>query len=75
MNEALLLDEAYRKAEEQILQSALNSDLLEQTKKNAGITQDKTLKRYMGTNKEMERNAMEQAFGNMTIIHNNEKAK
>ncbi|MCP9768281.1 DUF4230 domain-containing protein [Lacihabitans sp. LS3-19] len=37
MNEALLLDEAYRKAEEQILQSALNSDLLEQTKKNAGI--------------------------------------
>jgi hypothetical protein len=37
MNEGLLLDEAYKKAEEQILQSALNSDLLEQTKKNAGL--------------------------------------
>lgn len=37
MNEAVLLDEAYRKAEEQILQSALNSDILEQTKKNADL--------------------------------------
>lgn len=37
MNESLLLDEAYRKAEEQILQSALNSDILEQTKKNADL--------------------------------------
>ena len=37
MNESLLLDEAYRKAEEQILQSALSSDILEQTKKNADL--------------------------------------
>jgi hypothetical protein len=37
MNEAVLLDEAYRKAEEQILQSALGSDILEQTKKNADL--------------------------------------
>ena len=37
MNEALLLDEAYRKAEEQILKSALDSDILEQTKKNADL--------------------------------------
>lgn len=35
------------------------------TKQNAGITQDKTLRRYMGSNKEMERNAMNQAFGNI----------
>lgn len=37
MNEAVLLDEAYRKAEEQILKSALDSDILEQTKKNADL--------------------------------------
>jgi len=37
MNEALLLDEAYKKAEKQILQSAIDSDILEQTKKNAEI--------------------------------------
>lgn len=37
MNESLLLDEAYRKAEEQILQSALSSDILEQTKKNTDL--------------------------------------
>lgn len=37
MNEALLLDEAYRKAEDQILKSALDSDILEQTKKNADL--------------------------------------
>jgi len=35
------------------------------TKQNAGITQDKTLKRYMGTNKEMERAAMKKAFENL----------
>lgn len=37
MNEAVLLDEAYRKAEEQILKSALDSDILDQTKKNADL--------------------------------------
>ena len=36
-NEAVLLDEAYKKAEEQILTSALDSDILEQTKKNADL--------------------------------------
>ncbi len=35
------------------------------TKKNAGITQDKTLRRYMGTNKEMEKEAMRRAFGKL----------
>lgn len=35
------------------------------TKKNAGIAQDKTLKRYMGNDKEMEREAMKTAFGSM----------
>lgn len=35
MNEGLLLDEAYKKAEAQILKSALESDILDQTKKNA----------------------------------------
>jgi len=35
------------------------------TKKNAGITQDKTLKRYMGTNKDMEKDAMKKAFGKL----------
>ncbi len=35
------------------------------TKKNAGITQDKTLRRYMGTNKEMEKEAMKKAFGKL----------
>ncbi len=35
MNEGLLLDEAYKKAENQILESAISSDILEQTKKNA----------------------------------------
>lgn len=35
------------------------------TKQNAGIAQDKTMKRYMGSNKEMERDAMKKAFGNM----------
>lgn len=33
------------------------------TKKNAGITQDKTLRRYMGIDKEMEKEAMKKAFG------------
>ncbi|OYU65740.1 MAG: hypothetical protein CFE22_12580 [Cytophagaceae bacterium BCCC1] len=37
MNEALLLDEAFRKAEDHILKSALDSDILEQTKKNADL--------------------------------------
>ena len=37
MNEAVLLDQAYRKAEEQILKTALDSDILEQTKKNAEL--------------------------------------
>jgi hypothetical protein len=32
------------------------------TKRNAGITQDKTLKRYMGLDKEMERETMNNAF-------------
>ena len=35
------------------------------TKKNAGITQDKTLRRYMGIDKEMEKKAMKQAFGKL----------
>ncbi len=35
------------------------------TKKNAGITQDKTLRRYMGIDKEMERKAMKKAFGKL----------
>lgn len=35
------------------------------TKKNAAITQDKTLRRYMGSNKEMEKNAMKKAFGDL----------
>lgn len=35
------------------------------TKQNAGITQDKTLRRYKGSNKEMERQAMKKAFGKM----------
>jgi hypothetical protein len=37
MNEALLLDQAYKKAEVQIYQSAMGSDILEQTKKNADL--------------------------------------
>ncbi|MFC3812951.1 DUF4230 domain-containing protein [Lacihabitans lacunae] len=37
MNEAVLLDEAYRKAEAQILKEALASDILEQTKRNADL--------------------------------------
>lgn len=36
------------------------------TKQNAGISQDKTLRRYKGTNKEMERDAMKKAFGKMS---------
>jgi site-specific recombinase XerD len=35
------------------------------TKLNAGITQDATIRRYIGANKEMEKAAMQQAFGNM----------
>lgn len=35
------------------------------TKKFAGITQDKTLRRYMGTDKKMEKEAMKKAFGNI----------
>ncbi len=35
------------------------------TKKNAGISQDKTLRRYMGSNQEMEKEAMKKAFGNL----------
>ena len=41
------------------------------TKQNAGITQDKTLRRYMGSNKEMEREAMKKAFGNMKPVEEN----
>lgn len=37
MNEDLLLDEAYRRAEKQIYQSALDSGILEQTQKNAEL--------------------------------------
>ena len=37
MNEGLLLDEAYKKAEEKILSSALESGILEQTQKNAEL--------------------------------------
>lgn len=42
------------------------------TKQNAGITQDKTIRRYMGTNKQMEREAMKTAFGNMKPIEKKE---
>jgi hypothetical protein len=35
------------------------------TKQNAGVSQDKTMRRYMGSNKEMEREAMKTAFGSM----------
>ncbi len=35
------------------------------TKRNAAITQDKTLRRYMGTDKEMEKAAMKKAFGQL----------
>ncbi|NBA85031.1 DUF4230 domain-containing protein [Emticicia sp. CRIBPO] len=35
MNEKLLMEEAYKKAEQQIFETALASDILEQTKKNA----------------------------------------
>lgn len=35
------------------------------TKKNAAITQDKTLRRYMGADKEMEKEAMKKAFGDL----------
>ncbi|HDR51136.1 MAG TPA: hypothetical protein ENN90_05865 [Mariniphaga anaerophila] len=35
------------------------------TKKNAGITQDKTLRRYMGIDKQMEKEAMKKAFGKL----------
>ena len=35
------------------------------TKKNAGITQDKTLRRYMGIDKQMEKKAMKKAFGKL----------
>lgn len=37
MNEGLLLEEAYKRAEKQILQSALDSDILNQTKENANL--------------------------------------
>ncbi|WP_367914214.1 DUF4230 domain-containing protein [Leadbetterella sp. DM7] len=37
MNEGLLLEEAYKRAEQQILQSALDSDILEQTRQNADL--------------------------------------
>lgn len=37
MNEGLLLEEAYKNAEEKILQSALESDILNQTKENANL--------------------------------------
>ena len=43
------------------------------TKQNAGITQDKTLKRYMGTSKEMERTAMKTAFGKPKSFENKEQ--
>lgn len=35
------------------------------TKKIAGITQDKTLRRYMGADKKMEKDAMNKAFGKL----------
>jgi hypothetical protein len=35
------------------------------TKKAAAISQDKTLKRYMGTDKEMAKEAMKKTFGNL----------
>ncbi len=35
------------------------------TKKNAAITQDKTLRRYMGIDKKMAKDAMKKAFGNL----------
>ena len=37
MNEGLLLDEAYKRAEQQVLQSALESDILEKTRENANL--------------------------------------
>jgi hypothetical protein len=37
MNESLLIDEAYKKAEVQILSSALSSDILTQTQKNGEL--------------------------------------
>lgn len=37
MNEKLLLEEAYKKAEQQVFETALSSDILEQTKKNAEL--------------------------------------
>lgn len=37
MNEQLLLDEAYKRAEDQIYETALQSGILEQTKKNAEL--------------------------------------
>ena len=37
MNEDLLLDEAYKRAEKQIYQSAIDSGILEQTKQNANL--------------------------------------
>lgn len=55
MNEELLLDEAYKRAEDQIYESALASGILEQTKKNAelvlkplfeNLTQKKVIFRY-----------------------------
>ncbi len=37
MNEKLLMEEAYKKAETQILETAMASDILEQTRKNAEL--------------------------------------
>lgn len=37
MNEGLLLEEAWKRAEKQILQSALDADILEQTRRNAAL--------------------------------------
>jgi hypothetical protein len=37
MNESVLLDEAYKKAEEKILTTALENDILKQTEINAKI--------------------------------------
>ena len=48
MNEGLLLDEAYKRAEDQILQSALNADILNQTKQNAEIVLKPVLENLTG---------------------------
>lgn len=48
MNEGLLLEEAYKRAEKQILQSALDSDILQQTKQNADLVLKPILEKSSG---------------------------